>query len=181
MKRMLTRGSLLVAAATLAAGGIAMSPSGAVTHLQTCKTLKGSVAISPGISAVPHAQTAKATSNLTGCASATATGGSGTLNGTLKLPANSSCAGLAGGKQKLGLTATTKWKNGKTSTYALTATTGSGPTVLVATIAGKVSKGLFVGKKVTGQIKVALAKGQNCATVPVTKLNFTNTKPFVIG
>jgi hypothetical protein len=181
MNRILTRGSLLVAAATLVASGIAASPGGAVTHLQTCKSLKGSVAIAPGISAIPHAQTAKATSKLAGCAPVKATGGSGTLTGTLKLPANSSCTGLATGKQKLGLSATTKWKNHKTSTYTLTATTGSGATVLVATITGKVSKGLFAGKKVTGQIKVALGAGQNCATVPVTKLTFTNSKPFVIG
>jgi hypothetical protein len=182
MKRLVTRGSLIVAAFALAGGGLAVSPAGAVTPVTKCASLKGSVTITPGITATPHAQKASAKGSLTKCTPTKATGGSGTLGGNLSLPKNSSCGGLATGKQSLKLAATTKWKNGKTTTYALTATTGSGKAALVATITGKVSKGLFAGKKVSGQIKIAPKSGQNCSPGhPIKNLTFTNTKPWVIG
>jgi hypothetical protein len=136
--------------------------------------------IKPGIQKTPKPQTATATGNLAGCTAAAKTGGSGLLKATLKLPSNSSCAGLASGNQALKLTATATWKNKKTSTMALTAKTGTGANVLTATITGKVTKGLFLNKPVTGQIKVKPAAGQDCFNKPVTKLTFTNSKPFVI-
>jgi hypothetical protein len=171
----------MVAALAIASCGIFAAPGGAAAPATKCAALKGSVTITPGIGPVAKAQKAKATGNLTKCTPTKATGGSGTLAGTLTLPKNSSCTGLAQGKQSLKLTATSKWKNKKTSTYALVAKTGSGSTALVATITGRVTKGLFAGKKVTGGIKVALVKGQDCVTKPVTKLTFTQSKPFQIG
>lgn len=181
MKRFITRGSLVLAFA-LAGSGIAAAPGGAATPVQKCASLKGSVTITPGISTTPHAQKAAAKGTLSKCAPTKATGGSGTLGGNITLPKNSSCQGLATGNQALKLAATTKWKNGKTTTYALTAKTGSGKNALVATITGKVSKGLFAGKKVTGAIKIAPKSGQNCTPGhPIKNLTFTNTKPWVIG
>jgi len=180
MKRFIARGSLLLAAAALATTGIALAPANAATVSQSCSKLTGSVSISPGIQKTPKPQTATATGNLAGCTAAAKTGGSGVLKATLKLPSNSSCAGLASGNQALKLTATATWKNKKTSTMALTAKTGTGSNVLTATITGKVTKGLFLNKGVTGQIKVKPAAGQDCFNKPVTKLTFTNSKPFVI-
>ena len=166
----------------LAGSGIAAAPGGAATPVQKCLSLKGSVVLTPGLSTTPHAQTATAKGALTKCTPTKATGGSGTMNGKLTLPKNSSCQGLATGNQTLKLAATSKWKNGKSSTYALTAKTGSGKSGAVATITGKVSKGLFVGKKVTGQIKITPKAGQNCTPGhPIKNISFANTKPWVIG
>jgi hypothetical protein len=53
---------------------------------------------------------------------------------------------------------------------------------LIAGITGKVSKGLFIGKKVTSQIKITPKSGQNCSPGhPVKNLTFANTKPWTIG
>ena len=181
MKRTLARGSLLLAV-VLAASVLAASPGSAATPVTKCAKLSGVVTLSPGLSTTPHNQTATAKGALSSCTPTKATGGSGTLAATLKLPTNSSCQGLATGKQTLKLAATSKWKNGKTSSYTLTAVTGSGSTALVATITGKVTKGLFAGKKVTSQIKVAPKSGQNCTPGhPIKNLTFTNTKPWVIS
>ena len=75
----------------------------------------------------------------------------------------------------------TTWKNGQTSNYTLTFKTGTGNNITVATITGKVSSGLFSGKSVSGQIKFTVQGSPNCTTMPVKKVTFVNTKPFVIG
>jgi len=182
MKRILARGSLVLAAAALASTGIALAPANAATVSQTCKTFKGTVTIKPGLSTTPGPQTASATGSLAGCTSAATTGGSGSIKATLKLPANSSCQGLATGKQTVQIpTATITWKNKKTSTMKLTAKTGSGSTATTATITGSVTKGLFVGKSVTATMKIAPKSGENCTPGhPIKDLTFTNPKPFVI-
>jgi hypothetical protein len=98
----------------------------------------------------------------------------------LSIPAGS-CQKLAAGGQHLSGTASTKWKNAKVSNYALTFVTGTGANATVATITGKVSSGLFVGKKIYGQIKFTVAAGQNCsAGHPIRNVTFTNTKAFLI-
>jgi hypothetical protein len=179
MKRTLIRGSLFLAAAALATSGLIATPANAAAAQQTCKTLKGTVNIKPGISATPRAQTATAKGNLGGCAPAAKTGGTGVMTATLKLPANSSCGGLASGGTTIKMTTKITWKNKKTSTLALTAKTGTGSNVLTATITGKVTAGLFKGRPVTAQIKIKPTKG-NCAPTPVTQLSFQQSKPFVI-
>jgi hypothetical protein len=180
MKRILVRGSLLLAVMALATTAIVVAPANAATVSQTCSKLTGSVTIKPGINTTPRPQTATAKGNASGCSPAAKTGGSGVLTATLKLPSNSSCTGLATGNQTLKLTAKVTWKNKQTSSLALTAKTGTGSNVLVATLTGKVSAGLFATKAVTGQIKVKPGAGQDCVNHPVTTLTFTNTKPFVI-
>jgi hypothetical protein len=181
MKRTLVRGSLFLAAAALATSGLVSAPAGAAAPpQQKCTGLKGTVTIKPGINNTPRPQTATAKANATGCTPKTKTGGSGVMTATLKLPSNSSCAGLATGNSSLKMTAKIVWKNKKTSALALTAKTGTGANVLTANITGKVTSGLFKGRPVTSQIKVKPAAGQNCTTVPVTKMTFTNSKPFLI-
>jgi hypothetical protein len=151
-----------------------------VTPVQKCAKVKGSATLTPGLSTAPKNQTVAAKGALTSCAPTKATGGSGTLSATIKLK-NGSCQGLLGGGQKLGGTAKSTWKNKKTSTYALTFTTGKGKAATVATITGKVTAGLFKGHKVTAQIKIAPGKGENCVGTPVKHITFTNTKPFQIS
>jgi hypothetical protein len=181
MKRILARGSLVLAVAALAASGLASGPAGAATAQQTCKTVKGTATLSPGLSTTPHAQKATATANLSGCTVASKTGGAGVMKATLSLASNSSCQGLATGNQTIKLAATITWKNKKTSTMALTAKTGSGSTATQATITGKVSKGLFPGRPVTLTIKFTPKSGQDCTPGhPIKNLTIANTKPLVI-
>jgi len=182
MKRTLARVAVLAGAVSLAASVMVMAPASAATVSQSCKTFKGVVTISPGLTTTPHAQTASATGNLSGCTVASKTGGTGVIRAKLGLPSNSSCQGLATGKQTVKIpSATITWKNKKTTTMALKAVTGSGSTATVATITGKVTKGLFVGKTVTGAIKVTPKAGENCSPGhPIQHLTFTNPKPFVI-
>jgi hypothetical protein len=180
MKRTLVRGSLFLAAAALATSGLVAAPAGAATPpLQKCLKLNGVVNIKPGISPTPRPQTATAKGNLKSCTPAKKTGGAGVMTASIKLPADSSCAGLATGGTALKLKAKVTWKNKKTSALTLTAKTGTGSNVLTANINGKVASGLFKGRKVTTQIKITPTKG-NCTTTPVTQLSFKNSKPFVI-
>jgi hypothetical protein len=179
MKRFLT-GSLMLGL-TLAMGVAVAAPGSAVVHSQSCAHLTGTATLTPGLSTTPTNQTATAHGNNTTCTPVATTGGSGVTNAKLTI-SQGSCAKLAAGNQKFSGTASTKWKNAKTSSYTLTFTTGTGSTATVATITGKVSAGLFVGKAITGAIKFTPKAGENCsAGHPIKDLTFTNTKPFVIG
>ena len=168
----------LVAPAGIMLGG---GTATAVTAAQTCGSLKGTATISPGLTTTPQSQTIVSKGTLTKCTPSAATGGSGTLSATTHL-SNGSCQGLASGTT-LPLNGSIKWKNGKTSTVVLKATTSkSAPTT--ANITGKVSKGLFAGKSVTGQIKFTIVNsgsGSPCTpTNPVKKLTFTSSKSLTI-
>ncbi|HEY1739143.1 MAG TPA: hypothetical protein VGI86_10550 [Acidimicrobiia bacterium] len=171
-------------ALTLAAplGFVLGTPSAtAATAVQTCGSLKGTVALSPGLSTTPKSQTVTAKGNAAKCTPSKATGGAGTLAATTHI-ANGSCQALASGTT-LPLKGSIKWKNGKTSSVTMNAkTTSKAPTT--ANITGKVSAGLFAGKTITGQIKFTIVNtgsGSPCTpTNPVKKLTFTNSKPFVI-
>src|SRR5690242_8271329 len=140
MKGTVTRAALAFA---LAAGSMMMvfaSPAGAAVA-NTCKTFKGTGTLKPAVP-VHGSSTPVITTHGTvgGCSPTTQTGGStGTVTGTLKGTKPSSCATLVqgGGIQKG--TATTKWKNGKTSTFSITAKEGTGSNFNVATLTGKVT------------------------------------------
>jgi hypothetical protein len=158
------------------------SATGAVTTYQKCGILTGTATISPGLSTVPRNQTITATGALKNCLPKAATGGSGKLTATVKL-ANGSCQGLASGTT-LPLKGNIKWINGKVSGLTVTAkTTSSDPTA--ATMAGKVTSGLFVNRLANGKIRFSIVSG-DCSSKPVTKISFTNklsssqTVPFTI-
>jgi len=170
----------MVAALALGMGSIVSAPSGAATPVTKCAHLKGSATLTPGIQSAKKAQKVTAKGNLTSCTPTKATGGSGTISASLKVsPGN--CATLASGGSKFTGTAKSVWKNKKTSSYSLTFTTGKGKNATVATLTGKVTAGLFKGKKVTGAIKFTPKKGQNCVTVPIKNVTFVQTKPFQIA
>ena len=169
----------LVSALALGMGAVVAAPGGAAAPVQKCAHLKGTATITPGLSPAPHNQTVVAKGALTTCTPTAATGGSGTINATIKLT-NGSCQGLVGGGQKLAGTAKTTWKNKKTSSYSLVFTTGKGSAATVATITGKVTAGLFKGHKVSAQVKIAPGNGQDCVTKPVKSVTLVTTKPWQI-
>ena len=78
-------------------------------------------------------------------------------------------------------TAHTTWHNAKVSNYSLTFVTGTGANAQVAAISGKVSSGLFVGKRISGKIKFTVRTGQNCSPGhPIRNVTFVSTLPFKI-
>jgi hypothetical protein len=186
MNRSISRWSALFALA-LAAGtvtAVMAVPSGAATPpMQVCRTLKGSATFTPGLTNTARDNTVKAHGNMTNCTGRKAgpkTGGSGVLAATIKV-VKGSCLKLATGKQTIKGTAHTTWKNKKVSYYSLTLKTGSGTAnATTATITGKVTRGLFNGHSVTGQIKFAVQGSPNCTTKPVKSVTFHNTKAFII-
>jgi len=180
MKHRLLRVSMVAVLALGVGSVVAAAPSDAATPVQKCTKVKGAATLTPGIQKAKKAQKVTAKGTLSGCTPAAKTGGSGTITASLKV-APGNCTTLAQGGSKFTGTAKTVWKNKKTSSYALTFTTGKGKNATVATLAGKVSTGLFKGKKVTGAIKFTPKKGQNCLTVPIKNVTFVQTKPFVIA
>jgi len=189
------RGWAMFAFVVAAGGALAASPAGAVSGgvsvgvgvgvgvggpAQRCAHLNGSVTISPGLTNTPTNNTASVNGSLSGCARTLKTGGSGTFTSTINLP-EASCAQLSAGGLTLNATVTTTWRSGRVSNYALTIKTGKNKSVLVATIGGKVSSGLFSGKHVSAQVKLSVAGSPNCTTSPVTTLTFRETKRFEIA
>jgi len=185
MKRLITRGSTLLAAAAIATAGLAIAPgatAGAATPVQKCTKATGTGTITPGLSTTPKDQVIKATMSMTGCTPAAKTGGSGKISVTLKIK-QGSCQGLVKGGQTIPIpSATETWKNGKKSTYHLTAKTGTGSNATVATISGTVSTGLFAKKHVAVTLKITTPSAENCTPGhDVKHITLKNTKPWVIS
>jgi hypothetical protein len=162
-------------ALTLAAPVGLMLGTGSATAaapVQKCGILTGSATINPGLTTIPANQTIAAKGTAKSCTPAAATKGSGVLTATVKLK-NGSCQGLVGGTS-LPLVGKITWANKKVSNVNITGkTTSSDPTL--ATLNGKVSSGLFAGKKVAGKIRFTISGSGGCTpTSPVKKLTFTN-------
>ncbi len=186
------RGLAMLAFVVAAGGALGASPAGALGvgvgvgvgvgtgPAQRCAHLSGSVAVNPGLTNTETNNEASVRGNLSGCARALKTGGSGTFTATISLPA-ASCPKLAVGGLKLTATGNTTWRSGRVSNYALSIKTGKNKSVLVATISGKVSSGLFAGHHVSGQVRLSLAGAPNCTTSPVTTFTFKETQRFDIS
>jgi len=187
------RGLAMLALVVAAGGVLAAAPAGALeasvgvgvgvgvsSHSQICAHQNGSVTLSPGLTNTPTSNTASINGNLSGCARTLKTGGSGTFTSTINLP-SATCAQLAAGGLSFNATASTTWRSGRVTNYALTIKTGKKKSVMVATISGKVSSGLFYGKHVSGQVKLSVSGSPNCTSAPVTTLTFRETKRFTIG
>ena len=169
-----------VAALAFGMGAVGATAGNAATAAQTCTTVSGTAKITPGLGSTPANQTVVAKGTETGCTPSAKTGGSGTLKATVQI-SQADCSTLVNGGQSFTGTGSTTWANAKVSKYSLNFTTGTGNNVTVATITGTVTGGLFKGKSLSGQIKFTIKGSPNCTTIPVTKLSFTNTKPFVIS
>ena len=180
MKRNLI-GVAAVLSLMIPVGVVNATPAGAAP-LQACSKLAVAVALSPGIQNTPKNQVLTAKGTLAGCTPAAATGGSGVLTATIKIP-NGSCATLALGNQKITGTGKAVWKNNKTSTFTLIATTGKGKQALLATLGGKINTGLFAGKKISGAVGFTVPPPTPDCTAahPVKKLNIVIKKPFTLS
>jgi hypothetical protein len=182
MKGSWTRAGLAFA---LAAGTMMLGfvPPAAAATANQCKVFKGYATFSPGVNppnGPKNNPTIKVTGTVSGCSPTKLTGGSGGVTGTIKgtKPGNCSDTVKGGGTQKG--TSTTKWKNGKSSTFSVTVKEGTGSNYNLATITGKVTKGLFAGKLVAGQVRFSAANNQMCVSKPLTKVTFVQTKPLVL-
>ena len=159
--------------------GLGAAPANAAS-LQNCKTAKGTLTMSPGLSSTSTSDqkvTIKGTES--GCAPAAKTGGTGQYTSILTLK-KASCATLVKGGTTFTGNATTKWKNGKTSTYRVTYKDGTGNNVTKINMTGTVTKGLFVGKKFSAGFVIAVSGNPNCTTVKFTKATWKQTKAWII-
>jgi hypothetical protein len=162
--------------------GIAAAPAGAAA-VQSCKTVTGLIKMSPGLSA---SSTGNQTVTITGteklCNPSKATGGTGAFKSVLVLK-NANCATLAKGNITFKGTGTTKWKNGKTTTYSITYHDGTGNNITVVNMTGKATKGLFVGKKFNGgfNINVQSANNNACTSAPFKQASWKQTKAWSLS
>ena len=143
--------------------------------------MSGSITLKPGLSTTAATQTGTVKGSETSCTPSKTSGGSGAFTSTIKIT-NGSCAKLVAGGTTFTGTGSTTWKNKKVSKYSLTYKDGKGSSITVITITGKVTSGLFVGKKFSGQIKITVPSSENCtAGHPVKTMTYKNSKPFVLA
>ena len=161
-------------------GLVVASPAYAAAS-QTCKKVKGTLDMSPGLSTSSTGSqkvTIKGTES--SCSPSTKTGGTGAYSSVLVLK-NANCAVLAKGGITFKGTATTKWKNGKTSTYSVTYKDGTGGNILKISMAGKVTKGLFLGKKFTAGFTLQGANSGACTSKPFKHAAWVQNKAWTIS
>jgi len=140
-------------------GVLAAQPAGAAAVL-TCSPPSGSVTFSPGLSSTPKIQTTTFKLPIKGCKGTAGVTG-GTSAGSSKGTTKSTCTSLAGGATKTTVTIT--WSNKKTSTSTLSTQVVKGaPGVITATVNGKITKGLFLGKTLKTKVKITIPKSAKC-------------------
>jgi hypothetical protein len=161
------------------AGLIAAAPAGAASVL-TCSPPSGSVTFTPGLGKTPKIQTTTFKLPIKGC-KGTAGVTSGTSAGSSKGTTKSNCVSLAGGATKTTVTIT--WSNKKTSTSTLATKTVPGAKgVLTATVTGKITKGLFLGKTLKTKVKITIPASAKCTdAAPLKKATLTGLAPVTIS
>ena len=173
-------GIFAMAIAMVASTGlIAVAPAGAAAVL-TCKPPSGSVTFKPGLGKTAKIQTTTFKLPIKGCTGTAGVTG-GTSAGSSKGTTKSNCSSLAAGATKTTVTIT--WSNKKTSSSTLSTKTVKGaPGVLTATVTGKISKGLFVGKTLKTKVKITLQKGVVCTDAhPLKTATLSGLSPVTIG
>jgi hypothetical protein len=170
---------VFVMAVALMAPVIAAAPAGAAAVV-TCAKPSGFVAFKPGLKATTKAiQTTTFNLPVTGC---TGTGGvkSGTSKGSSKGTKPENCATFgAAGKTVTNVVIT--WNTKATSTAKLTTTVAITKTGINATVTGKISKGLFLGKTVKTKVAVTIPKGTCTDAKPLTKATLKGLAPLTIS
>jgi hypothetical protein len=174
----------LVMSVAMGMFGIGAAPASAAA-VQKCGTVAGTITMSPGLSATSTSdQKVTITGTEKNCVPGAKTGGSGAYKSVLVLK-HANCATLAQGNITFKGTGTTTWKNGQKSTYSVTYHDGSGSLdkIETVTMTGKVTKGLFVGKKFTAGFKINAAGANNgaCTTTPFKKAPWKQTKAWTIA
>jgi hypothetical protein len=156
-------------------GVLSAQPAGAAGGT-SCAKVGGKITLTPGLGTTPKAQTITFSLPLTGCKGGGVTGG--TSKGTTHA-APGTCKSFGSGTQTMKITTNIIWNTKKTSTMTGTTSTKG----VTTTIVGKITKGLFLGKKVTTTVTATLdsTSGGCTDSNPLKKLNVKNTKPFVIS
>jgi hypothetical protein len=163
--------------------GIAASPASAAT-VQSCKTVKGTITLSPGLGIGAAKQNQKVTIKgaESGCTPSAKTGGSGSFLAQFTLKA-ANCSTLINGGATFTGPGKTTWKNGKTTSYTITYKDGSGSTLLNITMTGRSTAGLFSGKKFAGGLKIdANSVNSNaCTSAPFKSAKWTQLKAWSLS
>jgi hypothetical protein len=138
-----TRRLLLLTALWSAVGVAVALPAAPAVTSQHCQTVKGNLAVSPGLTDVPAGHSVTLSARVTGCSR---TGGSGIFEATTQTSATT-CASLTA--TLLPTEATIAWANGRSSSVSLSffALPGS-PNRLE--LAGHVDSGAAAGDRVDG-------------------------------
>jgi hypothetical protein len=170
---------VFVMAIALMAPVLAAAPAGAAA-IVTCAKPSGSVTFSPGLGATKKLQTTTFNLPIKGCKG---TGGvtSGTSKGSAKGTTPQSCGTFAAaGKTVTKVTIT--WNTKATSSATLTTLVSvSGKTGITATVSGKISKGLFLGKTLKTKVKVTIPSGVCTDAKPLKKATLTGLAVVTIG
>jgi len=174
-------GLVLAIALVASIGILSAAPGGSATPGTTCAAPSGKLSISPGLSTTPAIQTINISLPVTGCKGGGVTGGvsKGTTKGTTK----QTCATYFSGAAKSGTktVAIITWNTKATSTLTLLSKSVPGKSALTASLSGKVTNGLFLGKTVSTTVVVSFPTGLGCKpTAPVKVIAIKGTKPLVI-
>lgn len=157
--------------------------SAAAKPTAACKA-SGNSTTTPGLTGANANHTTKITGKLSGC---TGSGGvkSASFSGSAKSPKPSGCGSLAAKGSVVGKgTETIKWNNGKTSTASITLTSqggglSGGNIIAHFGLTGKVTKGQFAGKALSGVFNGTVhltGTGAPCTTTnPISKMTFTGS------
>jgi hypothetical protein len=172
----------MVMAIAMGMFGIGAAPASAAA-VQSCKTVAGTITLSPGLSSTSTGDqkvTIKGTEK--SCAPSAATGGTGSYLSVLILR-KANCTTLAKGGITFTGTGTTKWKNGKTTTYTVTYKDGTGSNIAIVNMTGKATKGLFVGKKFAAGFKININQVNNgaCTSAPFKSAPWSQTKAWSLS
>ena len=169
-----------VAALAVGMAGLESIPAGAAAPSQSCSKVSGTLTMKPGLGPAAADQTVTITGAESGCKVASKTGGGGTFKSVLKLK-KASCATLVKGGTTFSGSATTTWKNKKTTKYGVTYKDGKGSAVATITMTGKATTGLFAGKKFSGGFTITVPSNVNCTSVKFTKATFKQSKAWTIS
>jgi hypothetical protein len=184
-----TFGVFCAVAMMLPIGIIAAAPAGAVTVTQ-CGVAKGTAYFKPPLPKL--GSSTKVKSKLTSTGTVSLCKGGGVTKGTTKFSQTSASTGAncttlvqpkATDKPTVGVLTTT-WNTGKVSTAKSTAIKQTDATH--ATITGKITSGLFLGKTVKGTVEFTPESG-GCTSKNLSKVTYVNKNAqhtvvkFVIG
>ena len=171
MKRI---GLLTMAIALMAPMAVMTAGPASAAGGTTCAKPSGTITITPGLTTTQTVQTINVVLPVKACKGGGVT--SGTSKGSIKTAAIS-IKDFAGGAPVV-LNDTITWNNHKTTTFSAKAkTTIASNGVITSVISGSVSKGLFVGSKVSATVHVKLGPLVNNA---IKNLIITGTTSFVI-
>jgi hypothetical protein len=168
----------IASVAALAMPLFALAPSAGATApaTPTCKVSTGTAKFAPALPPVtqPNSKvlsTITSTGNVKSCTGGGVT--SATMTGKIKFKSPGNCTTLAEGTGgAITGTVTFKWNTGKTSTIGAAKLAQVKGAATNATITGKITAGLFIGKTASQTIAFTLKTG-NCTSTPLSAVSYT--------